>query len=374
MFSIKKKKIPRQYSFINWVKGLISGQIKKYFFKFARIFYSKIYTPNITKPISGKLLIISEVGGLGDAILFRRTLEAIKNNYDIYLITKKYHLPVYEHIIPKKIFVANSFSHFFRIARKLKKENFDLLLLHELSIVSFIITLIFFKKITFKIGVFTDHAKEFLNKNFNAQDYKNVLNLYSDLTAYLGSQYKLYSFDEYKQFPIQKNNQVLVHIGSHSLCKNWRIKNFIELFKMFDKVNIKYKVIGNNQDLEILKNFSNQLSVKPIITKSFDELAKMILCSEVVICHNTSILHLAFALDIKTISFNSKGNYIWWNPYKDFSEHKHYAFNASDKECGYSQQIKSLLIKKNQYGCSLFDSIKPEAVFAIAQKMINQYK
>ena len=373
MLSFLNKKIPRQYSFLNWIKGLISGQIKKIFFKFAKIFYSKIYTPDATKPIKGKLLIISEVGGLGDAILFRRTVEAIKNNYDIYLITKKYHLPVYEHIIPKeKIFVINNFSHFFQIAKKLKGENFNLLLLHELSIVSFVVTLIFFKKIPFKIGIFTNQAKGFLNKNFNAQDYKNVLALYSDITAYLNGKYKLYSFNEYKKNSSEKTNQVLIHIGSHSLCKNWRIANFLELFRILNKTNIKYKIIGNNDDLIILGKFLKEFKTKIKIIESFDELAKEIVSSELVLCHNTSILHLAFALDVKTISFNSKGNYAWWNPYKDFPGHKHYAFNASNKECGYPQQIKSLLIEKNKYGCSLFDSIKPQKVFLIIKKMLNQ--
>ncbi len=373
MLSFLNKKIPRQYSFINWTKGLIGSQIKRYFLRFVKIFYSKIYTPGATKPTKGKLLIISEVGGLGDAILFRRTVEAIRNNYDIYLITKQYHLPVYKDIIPKeKIFTANNLLHLFNIAKRLKKENFNLLFLHELSVASFAITLFFFKDIPFKIGAFAEQGKGFLNKNLIASDYKNVLDLYSDLTRYLGGQYKLHSFDEYKQPLIQKNNQVLIHIGSGSLCKNWRIRNFIELFKMFDGANINYKIIGNKQDLEIIKNFSNQLDIKPIIIKSFDELVKMILNSEIVICHNTSILHLAFALDIKTISFNSKGGYTWWNPYKDFPDHRHYAFNASNKECGYSQQIKSLLIEKNKYGCSLFDSIKPQEVFLIVKKMLNQ--
>jgi len=372
MFSFLNKKIPRQYSFTNWAKGLIGSQFKKYFFKLAKIFYAKIYIPGSVKPTKGKMLIVSEVGGLGDAILFRRTLEGIKNNYDVYLITKKYHLPAYEYVIPKeKIFVPNNFFHFLRIAKNFKKINFDLLLLHELSVASFITTLLFFKNIPYKIGVFANQAKGFLNKNFNAQDYQNVLDLYSDLTAYLGGQYKLHSFDEFKKTPLLKNNQILIHIGSGSLCKNWRIKNFIELFKMFDEANIKYKIIGNKQDLQIIKHLANQLSVKSITIKSFDELAKMILDSEVVICHNTSVLHLTFALGVKTISFNSKGNYTWWNPYKDFPGHKHHAFNASDKECGHLQHIKSLLIKKNQYGCSLFDSIKPRAVFKIAEKMIS---
>ena len=44
-------------------KGLIGAKVKN-IFKFAKIFYSKIYTPDATKPIKGKLLIISEVGGL----------------------------------------------------------------------------------------------------------------------------------------------------------------------------------------------------------------------------------------------------------------------------------------------------------------------
>lgn len=374
MLDLFNKRGARQYSLASYAKGLFTSQTRRIFFKFAKIFYRQIHTPNTTKPKKGRMLIISEADGLGDAILFRRTLEAIKNDYDIYLITKKYHVPAYKKIVDADhLFVAGSFFHFFKIAKKLKEKNFDLLLLHAFNIRSFIVTMIFFKKIPFKIGIFADQAKKFLNKAFDAVDYQNVIDIYSDLTSYLGGSYKLRSFDEYKHLPIKKTNQVLVHIGSGSLCKNWRIKNFIELFQMFDSSGIIYKVIGSEQDLSLIKKFSDQMSIKPVKIGSFSELVEMILNSEVVICHNTSILHLSFALGVKTISFNSKSNYDWWNPYKNLPNNEHYAFKASNKECGYSQQVKSLLLEKNKCGCSLFDSITPSAVFKEVQKMISQF-
>ncbi len=373
MISFLNKKVPRQYSIFGWLNGLIGSQIKKYFFKSVKIFYPLIYSPNSKKPKHGKLLIISEVGGLGDAIMFRRTLEAVKNNYDIILITKKYHLPAYRGVISEKnLLIADSLIHFFRLAKKIKEEKFDALFLHELSIVSFLAVLLFFRNIPYKIGVFANQGKGFLNESFNAQNYKNVLDLYSDLASYLGGQYKIYSFEEFKR-PVEKTNQVLIHIGSGSLCKNWRIKNFLELFQMLDKTNIQYKIIGNATDIKLIKKYLYQLKNKPIITESFDELIKLILDSKVVICHNTSILHLALTLKTKTISFNSKSNYNWWNPYKDIDKNNHFAFVASlNTDCGYLQHIKSLVMERNQYGCSLFDSIKPHEVFKIVQKMLNQ--
>ena len=370
MFSFLNKKIPKQYSFMGWLKGLISSQIKKWFFKFATILYPWLYI-NSEKPPKGKMLIISEVGGLGDAILFRRVIEGIKNNYDIYLLTKNYHYPIYQDILMEnKLIKIDSLINFFKISKKLSAENFDLLLLHELSIVSFLIVFLYFRKIPFKIGLFADQGKDFLNKSFNAHDFKNVLEAYSNLSSYLNSQYKLYSFEKYQNFP--KTNQLLIHIGSNSLCKNWRINNFIKLFRMLDKSNIKYKIIGSNSDFKILEKFLKEFKTKTQTIKSFEELAKETAKSELVLCHNTSILHLAFTLKIKTISLNSKGNHDWWNPYKDFSDQHHFAFKASDKECGYGQHIKTLLMEKGEYGCSLFDSIKPKEVFDIIQKMINQ--
>ena len=370
MFSFLNKKIPKQYSFMGWLKGLISSQIKKWFFKFATILYPWLYI-NSEKPPKGKMLIISEVGGLGDAILFRRVIEGIKNNYDIYLLTKNYHYPIYQDILMEnKLIKIDSLINFFKISKKLSAENFDLLLLHELSIVSFLIVFLYFRKIPFKIGVFADQGRNFLNKSFKAQDFKNILEIYSDLTSYLDGRYKLYSFEKYQN--LSKTNQLLIHIGSNSLCKNWRINNFLELFRMLDKSGIKYKIVGNDSDFKILRKFLKEFKTKTQIIKSFEELAKETAQSELVLCHNTSILHLAFALKTKTISLNSKGNYDWWNPYKDFPDQRHFAFKASNKECGYGQHLKTLLIEKNQYGCSLFDSIKPKAVFDTVQKMINQ--
>jgi ADP-heptose:LPS heptosyltransferase len=370
MISFLNKKIPKQYSFLNWFKGLVSGQIKKYFFKFAKIFYTNIYTPNIVKPKKGKLLIVSEVGGLGDAILFRRVLEGIKNNYEIYLLTKNYHFPVYQDIIPAdKLIKISGLADFFKTSKKLSKEKFDILLLHELSVASFLSTLIYFRKIPFKIGIFSDQGEGFLNKNFRNQDYKNVLELYSASASYLGGQYKLYSFEKYQNAP--KTNQVLIHIGSNSLCKNWRIANFLEFFQMLDKVKIKYKIIGSDSDFKVLGASLKEFKQKVLVIKSFDELVTEIAQSEIILCHNTSVLHLAFALGVKTVSLNSKSNYDWWNPYKDFPGRRHFAFKASDKECGYSQHIKTLLIERKKYGCSLFDSIEPQAVFNVVQKLIN---
>jgi len=370
MLSFLNKKIPKQYSFISWLKGFISGQMKKWFLKFAKILYPWLYI-NSEKPLEGKMLIISEVGGLGDAILFRRAIEGIKNNYDIYLLTKNYHCPVYQDILTgNKLIKIDGLINFFKISKKLSAEDFDLLLLHGLSIVSFLIVFFYFRKIPFKIGLFADQGKDFLNKSFNAHDFKNVLEAYSNLSSYLNSQYKLYSFEKYQNFP--KTNQLLIHIGSNSLCKNWRINNFIKLFRMLDKSNIKYKIIGSNSDFKILEKFLKEFKTKTQTIKSFEELAKETAKSELVLCHNTSILHLAFTLKIKTISLNSKGNHDWWNPYKDFSDQHHFAFKASDKECGYGQHIKTLLMEKGEYGCSLFDSIKPKEVFDIIQKMINQ--
>ena len=349
------------------------GWVKKYFFKIAKISYPLIHIPNTKKPEKGKILIISEVGGLGDAILFRRVLEAIKEKYDIYLITRRYHLPAYEDIIKKEnLFIVTSTSQLFQVSKRLKKEGVDILLLHGLSIISFVTTFIFFRKIGYKIGIFAEQAKGFLNKSFIAENYDNVLDIYADLTSYLGGTYSLLSFDKYKHYPIQKTTQVSVYIGSGSLCKNWRIKNFIELFKLFDGAGIKYAIIGSTQDLEIVKPFLNQFPIRPTVIDSFLELTESILGSQVVICHNTSILHLAVALGTKTISFNSKSNYTWWNPSKNFPTKEHIAFKASDRECGYSQQFKSLLLHKNKCGCSLFDSIKPEMVFTAVNQLLSQ--
>ncbi len=370
MFSHFNKRTSQQYSLASYSLAFTAGRLKKYFFKLVGALYPFLYVRS-EKPPAGKMLVISEVGGLGDAILFRRTLEGVRNRYDVNILTKAYHRPVYRNVVPaNRLIEVDGSMGLFKVCRKLSRERIDILVLHEISIASFLATFFYFRRVPFKLGIFADEGAGFLNKTFRARDYKNVLDLYTDLTVYLGGTYRLYSFDEYRSLP--KTNEILVHLGSGSLCKNWRIANFLELFRKLDDARLKYLVIGSNEDLAAVGKFTKAAGVRTVAVNSFEQLARLIAGSELVICHNTSVLHLAFALGIKTISFNSKSNYGWWNPYKDLPDHRHFAFKASDEECGYGQQIRSLLIEKNKYGCSLFDSIKPDEVLRVAKEMLGK--
>lgn len=370
--ALLKSQIKRRDSLVSWLGGLLYGKFSSIFFKLVNVFYKRPYFASEPLNIK-KLLIVSDVDGLGDAILFRRVLESIIDKYEIFLLIKPYHLSVYKDIISKDhIFLIENTASLFFYLNKFRKYNFDCLLLHRVSIRSFLGSLLFFRKIK-KIGVFVPQGLKF-NKNFNAEEYKNVLELYINLASYLGGNYKFYSFNSLKRTDVQSLD-AFIHIGSGSLCKNWRIKNFINLAKMFNQAGISYKIVGGELDFKIFSKSKYKDQLKIIIPKSFEELAGLVSVSKLVICHNTSILHLAATLGVSTISLNCDRDYNWWDSYKNspYFKEQHIAFNAQiGKTCGYKEQITSLFLEKKQYGCPLFDFIKPESIFQASLKLLKK--
>lgn len=154
--------------------------------------------------------------------------------------------------------------------------------------------------------------------------------------------------------------------GTDGYARNWSVDNFINLGKKItsDFPFVRIIVSGSQNDLIICKKIADGIQKNSLILvqEKLGNALSIIKSSDVVVCGNTGILHMAAGLGTKTISLNGPTNPKIWGAYSD---------NAiaiqSDIYCS------PCLYLGHEYGCNkpnCMDRIRVDDVYVVLRQCI----
>lgn len=305
-----------------------------------------------------RVLVVSEVNGLGDAILFRRLLEPLSAQTELTLSAKGYHHDVYREFLAASRFHRNDTAYGAilppgcQVAR-----DYDMLLLHGYSLRNALLCWRYGHRLPTVGILFPAHhgAAAVFEQNAHA----NVLELYRAAASQVGiTLLERYPAPAPRPAP---QRDVLIHLGSSSAVKNWCFANFVRLNALLLQRGLTCQFIGGAGDIAYLDGYCDWRALGVQCVTTYAELRDRVLGSRVVVCHNTAVLHLAAAYGVPTVSINRARDYRWWHPYRDCPEHV--ALTAGQelrRDVAYTRNV--LVHYRAAGGNPMFDVIRPETV------------
>ncbi len=268
-----------------------------------------------------KILIIQTRPGIGDLCIFLPLIKIISKIEDssVDLLTKERtqakHLLKYEATIKNIYFMPNrkiNIFNFFFLFNLLNSKSYDKVYIFHFGLVYFILKKIFInKKIFFyglkkiKVRIF-QYAKEKVSlwcNNKKNVDYSNFLNLDN-------------------RWPVLNNSQkkIVIGIGGSGPNKKWDIDNYIQIIKKISQKNEYLFVIAGGKeeqkDYIKLENELDGIKILNLCNETIDTCIKNIKGSQFCLTNDTSFMHIASFLDIKTFGIfgGTPSDYSTYNP------------------------------------------------------------
>lgn len=178
-----------------------------------------------------------------------------------------------------------------------------------------------------------DTMKKLLLVVFKINLIKNVIPVYKKYLLVLNRGFKLESLEylvtdlNFKKERIIDEPYILIAPSSKHFTKTFPKEKFGQIIKEFE--NKKFVIIGDNtkEDIEIC-NYLGNISANVInfcAKTNFNNLANLVNDSQLVICNDSGVLHLAEALNKKVITF----------------------FGSTVKEFGFYPNLNSTLVFEN---------------------------
>jgi ADP-heptose:LPS heptosyltransferase len=313
---------------------------------------------------SKHILFISDVNGLGDAIMLRGVLDSfIQDGYIITLVTKSYHIKAYSGLDINRIIEWK------KDIAVLKESSFNMIVGHHLN------------DNTYKLLLNTKASKKYIiNTKETLVDVitinskktaRNIWDIYNNFLENFGYKYKLLDYEVNSDFSLEKYNlsqktYIAIHIGSGSLCKNWGVENFLKLSNELNKLNLNHVFIAGPFEKDLLEKYQIDNIISDL---DFLELVEIIRNAKLVICHGTSILHLSVTVNTPTVSINSTYDYNFWHPYKDMPSYKekHIALTSiCSTNCNKYRRLIDFAFGINKNGCPILKrEIKVENILKV---------
>ncbi len=347
-----------ELSTLEWLKNRINSRIS-----IRKIHDLKSQQNHLlSKKTNNKILFLSDVNGLGDAIMLRGVLKPfIEDEYEVTLVTKQYHIEAYNGLEINEIILWDNID-------TIKDGQFYMIVGHHLNARSYEKLLSI--KAMKKYIINTNEKLDNVNTINSKENPKNIWEVYDNFLKEFGYKYSLIDFkkndDSFEKLDLVSKDYIAIHIGSGSLCKNWGVDNFIKLSKELEKLNINHIFIAGPFE----KNILDKYELKNIISGlEFLELVEVIRNAKLVVCHGTSILHLSVTVDTPTISINSTYDYNFWHPYKDLLvyKNKHIALTSkSSTDCSKYRRLVDFGSGLNKNGCPILkEEIKVENILKV---------
>ena len=254
-----------------------------------------------------KILCI-RFSSLGDVILTTPIIRALKARYsdaEIHVVSKQNFVSVWEN--NPHVSQIHAFSgSIWKLASELRAENFDIVIDLHKNIRSTLLCLLL-GKIPYQINKFTKERNAFVKTKVNLLPQKHLVDRYFDALAKLGIQSDGKGLD----FFIPKNQQVDLNewgipekyivfaIGAQHITK---VLSYPKMIELCDKLEGTIVLIGDQWD----ENFGYRLStlfpekVLNLCDKtSIAQSASIIQQSQFAIVHDSSMMHIAAALQKK---------------------------------------------------------------------------
>jgi len=289
------------------------------------------------------ILVVSN-SGLGDTILSTPSIVSLRNSFPdiniIFMVNKKI-FPLFDgfEFVDSFVLYSSGFFSQLRIINNLRKRKIDTIFLFHSNGPEDIFFSVF------------SGAKNILKMTDNPNHkYKKIFINSPNLTTKHDIEKKLdlvrlFNPDKlYKKMLIPKHfyseNSYLkkdpgikyigMQLGAQDIYKMWPIDNFICLAEKICKEfsNIKFVMLGSTKyEQNLVKKFQLGFSGSDLIVNlcgnsSIKSLPKILNDLELVITNDTGTLHLAIALQIKTVSLFGPTDSRVFGPYQDLDIHK----------------------------------------------------
>ncbi len=289
------------------------------------------------------ILVVSN-SGLGDTILSTPSIVSLRNSFpDInitFMVNKKI-FPLFDgfEFVDSFVLYSSGFYSQLRIIKNLRKRKIDTIFLFHSNGPEDIFFSVF------------SGAKNILKMTDNPNHkYKKIFINSPNLTTKHDIEKKLdlvrlFNPDKlYKKMLIPKHfysensylkknlgiKYVGMQLGAQDIYKMWPIDNFICLAEKICKEfsNIKFVMLGSTKyEQNLVKKFQLGFSGSDLIVNlcgnsSIKSLPKILNDLELVITNDTGTLHLAIALQIKTVSLFGPTDSRVFGPYQDLDIHK----------------------------------------------------
>ncbi len=289
------------------------------------------------------VLVVSNTG-LGDTILSTPAIISLRNSFpeiNITFMVNKKMFPLFDgfEFVDSFVFYSSGFFSQLRIINNLRKRKIDTIFLFHSNGPEDIFFSVF------------SGAKNILKMTDNPNHkYKKIFINSPNLTTKHDIEKKLdlvrlFNPDKlYKKMLIPKHfyseNSYLkkdpgikyigMQLGAQDIYKMWPIDNFICLAEKICKEfsNIKFVMLGSTKyEQNLVKKFQLGFSGSDLIVNlcgnsSIKSLPKILNDLELVITNDTGTLHLAIALQIKTVSLFGPTDSRVFGPYQDLDIHK----------------------------------------------------
>ena len=289
------------------------------------------------------VLVVSNTG-LGDTILSTPAIISLRNSFpeiNITFMVNKKMFPLFDgfEFVDSFVFYSSGFFSQLRIINNLRKRKIDtIFLFHSNGPEDIFFSVFSGAKNILKMTDNPNHEYKKIFINSPNLSTKHDIEKKLDLVRLFNPDkvYKkmlipkhFYSENSYlKKNPGIKN--IGIQLGAQDIYKMWPIDNFICLAEKICKEfsNIKFVMLGSTKyEQNLVKKFQLGFSGSDLIVNlcgnsSIKSLPKILNDLELVITNDTGTLHLAIALQIKTVSLFGPTDSRVFGPYQDLDIHK----------------------------------------------------
>lgn len=162
-----------------------------------------------------------------------------------------------------------------------------------------------------------------------------------------------------------------IHPGSKRRNRRWSISRFIELAEKIDdfcRANIV--LLGTSQEEKLASDFISGFGEERVINlvgrTTVTELFHIVACLDLLICHDSGVMHVAFMVGTPTVSLWGPGSPEVWGP---AWEHNKHSLVVTDSECRGCEDKKD----RCRYGETplCMERISVDKVFAAVKERIR---
>ena len=274
-----------------------------------------------------KFLIIRP-GGIGDAVLLFPALKTLKENYpnsQIDVLAEKRNSDVFKFCCyVDNLFLYDSLN-FFTIFQRTYDLVIDTEQWHKLSSVIGYLT-----KAPQRIGFNTNNraklhttSVDYSQKDYEVNSFLNLVSVVCNKVAEFNPNEQFIKLRKNETFlgTLKTSNQVKVGIffGATVNERKWGIENFSRLTNKLIEKGFAVIVLGGKADKADMNHYSSQITKKDnlidLVGKtSLEETACVISKLDVLVSGDSGLMHLAYALGIKTVSLFGAGIEKKWAP------------------------------------------------------------
>ena len=159
--------------------------------------------------------------------------------------------------------------------------------------------------------------------SFNRHEYLKNIDIveaipdlqHEDVDGYLYIQKASKAFADNVYEELKNTHVAILSPGASTLNKAWPKDRYIELAKkLIEHYGIKFLITYSPDDYDYSKMIADEIGAGAVLAPktSINEVAALVSRAKFVLCNNSGIMHIAYALKIPVICFNTS---IGWRPF-----------------------------------------------------------